>query len=309
MILLDQGQAMRFNSGIAAATSSFVMWGLLPIYWKMLGSVPAYEILCHRMAWSLVVTACLLAVLGKTGGFGHLIKEKKQFLYFLLTAIILSVNWLIYIWAVNSGHIIEASLGYFINPLVSVCFGVVFLKERIRPWQWFSVVLAFAGVSYLTWNYGEFPWIAVSLACTFACYGLLHKITTVPALEGLCLETSMLFLPALGVILFWEGSGTGAFLAGSPAQTLLLAGTGLVTTAPLLCFCYAAQKIPLYLVGLLQYLAPTINLLVGIFLYGEAFPKERMIGFAIIWCALALLIGDGLSRQMRAWRTSVKLRG
>ena len=298
---------MKLNTGAVAATSSFVMWGLLPIYWKLLGSVPAYEILCHRMAWSLVVTACLLAIMGKLGGFLVLVKQKKQFLFFLVTAMILSVNWLIYIWAVNSGHIIEASLGYFINPLVSVCFGVIFLKEKIRPQQWFAVFLAFVGVSYLTWLYGEFPWIAVSLASTFACYGLLHKITTVPALEGLCLEASMLFLPAFGVILIWEWSGTGAFLAGSPGQTALLVGTGVVTTAPLLCFCYAAQKIPLYLIGLLQYLAPTINLFVGIFLYSEPFPRERMIGFIIIWCALALLIWDGLTRQIRAWRTPLKV--
>jgi len=287
------------NKAVASATGAFIMWGLLPIYWKMLDVVPAYEILCHRMTWSLVLTFGLLAITGKLQGFYQLFKRRKQFFYFLLTAMILSVNWLIYIWAVNAGFIIEASLGYFINPLVSVCFGVIILKEKIRAVQWFSIAIAAFGVAYLTWLYGTFPWIAVSLATSFACYGLLRKITTVPALEGLCLETAILFLPALGVLLYFEYSGTAALFHGGITQSILLIGTGLATTAPLLLFCYAAQKIPLYLIGLLQYLAPTINLFVGIFIYNEAFPLERMIGFAIIWVALGLFIWDGLVRQIK----------
>ncbi|MBM9606053.1 EamA family transporter RarD [Desulfopila inferna] len=299
---------MNYNKGMAAATSSFVMWGLLPIYWKLLDTVPAYEILSHRMAWSLVVTLALLAITGHIRGFFQLFREIRQLSYFLLTALILSMNWFIYIWSVNSGHIVEASLGYFINPLVSVCFGVIFLKERMRKVQWISVFLAFLGVSYLTWIYGEVPWIALSLAITFACYGLLRKITTVPALEGLCLETSILFLPACAFLLYFEIAGSRPFLQGSLMQAMLLAGTGVATTAPLLCFCYAAQKIPLFLVGLLQYLSPSISLFVGIFVYHEPFPAERMLGFAIIWMALALLIWDGLSHQVRAWRIETALK-
>jgi chloramphenicol-sensitive protein RarD len=298
---------MSYNRGVAAATASFVMWGLLPIYWKLLNTVPASEILCHRMVWSLMVTAVLLGVMGKLGGFMALFREQKQLRYFLITAVLLSVNWLIYIWAVNSDHILEASLGYFINPLFSVCLGVVFFKEKIRPVQWCSIALALIGVTYLTWLYGEVPWIALSLASTFACYGLLHKKTTVPALEGLCLETSILFLPACGFLLFWEIEGSGSFLQGSFSQFMLLVGTGVATTVPLLCFCYAAQKIQLYLVGLLQYLAPTINVFVGIFLYREPFPIERMFGFSIIWVALALFIWDGLVRQIRARRSGLHL--
>lgn len=295
------------NGGIGAATSAFVMWGLLPIYWKLLQRVPAYEILCHRMAWSLVVTLVLLAFMGKLKDFFALFRQKKQFFFFLLTACILSVNWLIYIWAVNADHIIEASLGYFINPLVSVCFGVIFLKERIRSWQWFSVFLAFMGVSYLTWLYGRIPWISLSLASTFACYGLLRKITTVPPLEGLCLETSMLFIPACGFLLFLEIQDQGTFLHEPLSRSLFLIGTGVATTAPLLCFCYAAQKIPLYLVGLLQYLAPTINLFVGIYLYGEPFPLERMVGFIIIWVALGVFLWESLVRQLRARKAASRL--
>lgn len=293
---------MSYNRGVASATGAFVMWGLLPIYWKLLDSVPAYEILCHRMSWSLVVTFGLLAFGGKLRGFFELCRKRKQFLYFFLTAVILSINWLIYIWAVNAGFILEASLGYFINPLVSVCFGVVFLKENIRPVQWLSVAIAATGVCYLTWLYGSVPWIALSLASTFACYGLLRKITPVPALEGLCLETAILFLPAVAVLLLFEINGTAALFHGGGVQTILLMGTGVATTAPLLLFCSAAQKIPLYQVGLLQYLAPTINLFVGIFMYHESFPPQRMLGFAIIWFALAIFIWEGLMRQLRAQR-------
>ena len=297
---------MIYNRGVAAATTSFVMWGLLPIYWKLLQSVPAHEILCHRMTWSLLVTFCLLPVMGDLKTFFGFFKQGRKFLYFFLTAAILSINWMLYIWAVNSGYILEASLGYYINPLVSVCFGVVFLKEKMRVIQWVSISLAFAGVCYLTWQYGEFPWIAVSLATTFACYGLLRKITTVPALEGLCLETSILFLPAFFYLLYLNANGSGSFLHGSMGQSLLLAGTGVATSAPLLLFCYAAQKIPLYLIGLLQYLAPTINLFVGIFMYHEPFPAERMIGFAIIWVALIVFIWESLARQLRAHRTAIR---
>jgi len=293
------------NRGVLAATSAFMLWGLLPIYWKLLEKVPAYEILCHRMVWSLVVTVILLALAKQLRGFWGHVRGKGRFLYFLLTSVILSVNWLIYIWAVNSGYIIEASLGYFINPLISVCFGVVFLKESIRPAQWVSVGLAAVAVGYLTWLYGHVPWIALSLAATFSCYGLLRKITTAPPLEGLCLETAILSLPALFFLLMLNSRGEGAFLHTSASQTLLLAGTGVATTAPLLLFCYAAQKIPLYLVGLLQYLAPTINLFVGIFLYHERFPLSRMLGFSIIWLALIIFIWDGLYRQIRSHREVV----
>jgi chloramphenicol-sensitive protein RarD len=298
---------MKEHKGVIAATSSFLMWGLLPIYWKLLDAVPAYEILCHRMTWSLVVALVLLVVTKKMRGFLDLF-TKKNIVYFLFTALLLSVNWLIYIWAVNSGYIVETSLGYFINPLVSVCFGVVFLKENIRVGQWISIIIALLGVCYLTWSYGQFPWVAVSLASTFAIYGLLRKITPVPSLEGLCFETVILFVPALGFLVYIDISGGGgALIHGGVRQTLLLVGTGLVTTIPLLCFCYAAQKIPLYLVGLLQYIAPTINLLVGVFLYHEAFPRERVIGFSIIWIALIVFVVEGLARQFRQHRTALKI--
>jgi chloramphenicol-sensitive protein RarD len=298
---------MKEYSGAIAAAAAFTIWGLLPIYWKLLDQVTAYEILCHRMTWSLLVTAILVVAMKKSKNFLTVINNRKYLLFFLLTALLLSVNWFIFIWAVNSGAIVEASLGYFINPLVSVCFGVLFLKEKMRLGQWLSLCIALVGVVYLTWSYGRFPWIAISLACTFACYGLLHKITPVPSLEGLCLETAILFVPALGLLLYAEVSGGGAFIHGGVSQTLLLAGTGIVTSVPLLFFCYAAQKVPLYLIGLLQYIAPTMNLVVGIFLYNEDFSRERMVGFVIIWIALAVFITEGLARQLRGHRTARKL--
>ncbi len=300
---------MSYNSGVITAASAFFMWGLLPIYWKQMESLPAYEILAHRMVWSLLVTLVLLGLIRKLGAFVALFRQGRQCLYFLLTATILAANWFIYIWAVNSGFIIEASLGYYINPLVSVCFGVVFLKEKMRSIQWLSVFLAGLGVCYLTWLYGVFPWIAISLASTFACYGLLRKVASVPALEGLCLETAILFIPALAFLVFLDMQGRGAFLHGPATDSWFLIGTGVATTAPLLCFCIAARKIPLFVIGLLQYLAPTISLFVGIFMYGESFPLERMLGFAIIWVALLIFIIEGLLRQMRIRRVGVSLEG
>jgi len=300
---------MAENRGVTAGVTSFVIWGLLPIYWKLVVSVPALEILCHRISWSLLVALALLAVSGNLKGFISLFRQRGKFLYFLLTSVILSVNWLVFIWSVNTGQIVEASLGYFINPLVSVCFGVFFLKERLRPLQWFSVFLAFVAVCYLTFLYGSFPWIALSLAATFACYGLLRKITPVPPLEGLCLETTILFVPAMLILLVFEVRGGGAFLHAPASIKWLLAGSGIVTSVPLLLFCYAAQRIPLYLLGILQYLAPTINLSVGIYLFHESFPPERMAGFAMIWLALAIFVGDGLTRQLKTHRNPERLGG
>lgn len=294
---------MNDKRGITAGVSAYMLWGLLPIYWKLLASVPAYKILCHRMIWSFLVTIILLAVSSRLDGFISLFRQQGKFLYFLRTSLILSVTWLIYIWAVNAGYIVEASLGFFINPLVSVCFGVLFLKERLRPLQWLSVFLSLVAVCYLTFLYGAFPWIALSLAALFACYGLLRKITTVQPLEGLGFETAILFAPALLILLLLEFRGGSTFLDAPATIKLLLAGSGITTSVPLLLFCHAAQKIPLYMVGLLQYLAPTISLSVGIFLYHESFPPERMAGFAIIWLALAIFVWDGLTSQLKIYRS------
>lgn len=203
---------------------------------------------------------------------------------------------------VNAGHILEASLGYFINPLINVLFGVIFFRERLRPAQWSALFMVCCGVIYLTVYYGQFPWVAMTLAVSFAIYGLLHKKHTLPPLEGFCLETMVLFIPAVLFLLLVEIKGNGSFGHVGLSQSLLLASTGLVTAAPLLLFGYAASKIPLSTLGLLQYLAPTINLLIGIFLYGESFPKERMIGFTMIWIALFLYATENILIRIRLAR-------
>jgi chloramphenicol-sensitive protein RarD len=290
---------MQQYSGLISAAGAYILWGFLPIYWKALKNVPAQEILCHRMAWSLLFTMGLIILMKRFGSLVKIVRDRRRVMIFSAAATLLAGNWLLYIWAVNAGYVIEASLGYFINPLISVVFGVFFMKERLRRGQLGALLLAFLGVLYLTFYYGQFPWIALCLACSFAVYGLLHKKTSTPALEGLCLETMVLFLPATLFLVYLEADGTGSFGLGGFNQSLLLFGTGLITSLPLLLFGYAAQKISLTHLGLLQYIAPSINLMLGIFMYGEPFPLSRMIGFLLIWSALLLYIVESVVLRQR----------
>ena len=291
----------QLTRGMAAASLSYAIWGILPIYWKALGHVPAYEILGHRMAWSLPFIVVILVVSGQ-GGVLRQLRSGKALTISALSAALLAINWLIYIWAVNADHIVETSLGYYINPLVTVAFGVFFLNERLRGAQIAALALALGGVLYLTLVYGSFPWIALSLALTFALYGLIHKKIRMGPLKSLYLETLLFFLPALALILFLGRDGSSGFLHGDATTITLLAGTGLITTIPLLLFGYAAQNIPLFLLGILQYTAPTLNLLIGVFIYGEEFPFSRMIGFLLVWGALTLFIAEGLVQRARQQR-------
>jgi chloramphenicol-sensitive protein RarD len=293
--------------GLLAAAGAFILWGVLPVYWKLLQDVPAYEILCHRMAWSLILTLGLVFLTGRRAVFRQALKERKNLITFTTTGLLLAVNWLLYIWAVNAGFIIEASLGYFINPLINVFFGMIFFREKMRPVQWLALFFAFLGVLYLTIYYGRFPWIALVLAVSFATYGLLHKKNSLGALDALCLETGMLFLPATAILIGLAYTGDGSFGRIDLSGTLLLVGTGLVTTVPLLLFGYAAHKIPLSTLGLMQYLGPSINLVLGIFVYGEEFPQARMIGFMLIWSALAIFMMDNLLRRFRALESQKKV--
>jgi chloramphenicol-sensitive protein RarD len=291
---------MNRSSGMLAATCAYVLWGVLPIYWKLLQTVPALEILCHRMVWSLIFTLGLVLALGRGRALLAAATNPVHLRLYASSSLLLAVNWLIYIWAVNIGFILEASLGYFINPLISVLFGVIFFRERLRLGQVLALVLVVGGVVWLTIFYGRFPWIALVLSTSFAVYGLLHKKAELPALDGLCLETLIFFLPAAGFLLQAHLSGSGAFLHAGMGQSLLLAAAGLITSVPLLLFGFAAHSIPLSLLGLLQYTAPTINLLIGIFLYHEDFPASRMIGFTLIWGALLLYVGEGVLKRLRA---------
>jgi chloramphenicol-sensitive protein RarD len=273
--------------GILYGIGAYALWGFFPIYWKLLHRVSALQLLSHRIAWSLIFLVLVIVVTGQWRGFRSLISSKTLGIY-TLAGILLAVNWLTYVWAVNAGFIVETSLGYFINPLLSVLMGVVFLRERLRPLQWLPIGIAAAGVAYLTFVYGKLPWIALTLAFSFGLYGLVKKLSPLGSLYGLTLETGILFLPALIYLLAVEVDGSGAFLHTGPVSDLLMVGAGVVTTIPLLMFASAARAIPLTLVGLLQYIAPTLQFLLGVFLYKEPFDQDHLIGFSIVWVALII---------------------
>ncbi len=280
--------------GMWYATGAYIAWGFLPVFWKSLHGIPALEILSHRVAWGLVVALVLLSVRGRQPWIGAVVHNRRTMLTFVATAALLSLNWFVYIWAVNAGYIVETSLGYFINPLVNVLLGRIFLNERLRTGQAVAIAIAFAGVLYLTVQYGALPWIALVLAGSFAGYGLLRKTAALGSLEGFTLETMLLFLPALGYLLYREAQGVGAFGHAGLGTTLLLMCAGVVTAVPLLLFAAGARRISFTLVGILQYIAPTIQFLLGVLVYGEHLDMSRLIGFMIIWAALAVYTLEGL---------------
>jgi chloramphenicol-sensitive protein RarD len=279
--------------GIAAGVGAYTLWGLLTLYWPLLHRVGLVQLLAHRVVWALAILAVVLAVRRRWGWLRELIAAPKALGALAAAAVLISLNWAMFIWAATNQHVLEASLGYFINPLVSVLLGVVVLGERLDRLRWAAVVLAGLGVAWLTVDYGSPPWISLGLAFTFASYGLLKKLASVGPLESLGVETALLFLPAL-IYLGWVGhTGHGAFLAGGPladpVRDALLVGTGLATAVPLLLFGAAAVRIPLSTVGLLQYLTPTLQLVVGVFVLHEPVGASQLVGFALVWSALVLL--------------------
>jgi chloramphenicol-sensitive protein RarD len=289
------------NKGIWYAVGAYVAWGVLPVYWKWLHTVPAIQLISHRIIWSFLLLASVLFVTRQWKSFRSAAQPRRVLLIYLASAVLLSINWLTYVWAVNAGFIVETSLGYFINPLLSVLMGVIFLRERLRPWQWVPIGLAAAGVLYLTVVYGSLPWIALTLAFSFGIYGLIKKTAPLGSLYGLTLETGLLFVPAVGFLVYLEAVGRGAFLNSGPLTDLLLVGAGLVTTVPLLMFASAAQRIPLSLVGVLQYITPTLQFLAGVLIYKEPFDHSHLIGFCLVWAALAIFWLEGFfaSRRLR----------
>jgi chloramphenicol-sensitive protein RarD len=274
------------NKGILAAIGAYVLWGLFPIYWRLLEEVPAIEILANRMVWSLFFVAILLTLQKDWRWLGEVIHQRRVILTYTLAAILLSVNWFIYIWAVNAGFVVEASLGYFINPLVNFLLGVIFLGEKLRRGQVIAVILAGLGVVYLTVSYGSLPWISLLLAFTFGMYGLIKKTAPLESMHGFSLETMVMFLPALFFLSYRGVIGQGAFIQLGTAVTLLLIFAGPVTSIPLLLFGYSARRIPLSMLGFIQYIAPTLQFILGVFVYNEPFPAARLVGFSIIWLAL-----------------------
>ncbi|MFY9398575.1 MAG: EamA family transporter RarD [Desulfomonilia bacterium] len=288
------------HTGVLLAAGTYLIWGLLPAFWKLLAHVPAVEVLCHRILWSFLL---LLAVTLLVGSFGSVVsgfKDPRVLAAYLAAGVTIGINWLIYIWAVGAGFILETSLGYFINPLLSVLLGVIVLRERLRPGQWTAIALAGAGVVYLTFAYGSLPWIALGLAAAFSVYGLIKKIAPLGSLSGLTLETAALLAPACLYLLHLQNTGEAAFPGAGLLTGACLAGTGIVTVVPLLLFSSAARRIDLSLLGILQYIAPSISFVLGVFVYREPFTRSTLIGFCIVWVALIIYTVDGLlSRKGR----------
>jgi len=287
------------HTGILSAALAFFLWGLFPLYFHALQAVPPLQILAHRMLWSLLFLLIVLAI-RRQWGWLAIVRQPRVLASFVASAFLLSANWLVYIWSVNNGHVIEASLGYFITPLVNIMFGFVLLKERLRPGQWGAVGIAALGVAWLTWQTGTVPWIALALAATFGAYGLMRKTAALGALEGLTLETMVLFPLAAAYVAWLSWHGQNAFITTpSDSTRLLLIAAGPLTAIPLLLFAAGARKIPLSVLGLLQYLAPTLQFLLGVWVFHEAFSRERLVGFAVIWAALVLYAAEGLIHAKR----------
>jgi chloramphenicol-sensitive protein RarD len=285
--------------GVWLAVGAYAAWGLFPIYWKWLHAVPALQLLGHRMVWSFVLLIGTVLVLGQWRTFRAVAVQPRTLRIYFLAALLIGVNWFVYVWGVNAGHIVETSLGYFINPLLSVLLGVIVLHERLRPLQWIPIGLAAAGVLYLTIVYGAVPWISLILAFSFGLYGLVKKLAPLNALHGLTLETGILFGPMLAYLIAVELNGEGAFLHTGTLPDLLMIGAGVVTVIPLLMFASAARQIPLTLVGILQYIAPTGQFLLGVLIYGESFTTDRLIGFSLVWLALAIFTAENVWQRRR----------
>jgi len=295
------------NKGTLAALGAYFLWGLFPIYWKFLDHVPAGEILAHRMLWSFAFMLLLMAIGREWRWLKTAVSQPRTLLLFVLSATLLGINWLTYIWGVNNGYIVDTSLGYFINPLVNVVLGVLFLRERPRRGQWLAIGVATIGVVYLAVSYGVVLWISLTLAFSFAFYGLLRKTSSLNSWEGLTLETAVFFLPAFGYLFFLEVGETAAFGHISASTTLLLLGTGIATSVPLLLFAYGARLVTLTTLGILQYMAPTMQFLIGVLIYNEPFTSQRIIGFSIIWIALAIYSGENVWERRQRRRRPMPL--
>jgi chloramphenicol-sensitive protein RarD len=287
------------GSGLAAALGAFLIWGLFPLYLKPLSSVPATQILAHRIAWCCLLVFAWLAWRGELGAVRRALADPGTRLRLVASASLISVNWLVYVWAVTHGQVVEASLGYFINPLLNVVLGVLVLKERLNRAQWVAVTLAALGVAYLTAFAGRPPWIALVLAVSFGTYGLIRKVAAVESVPGLAAETLMLAPVAVGWLLWCEAMGTGALGHASAGVNALLVGSGLATALPLALFAYGARLIKYSTIGILQYVGPTLQFLIGVLVFGEPFPRARAIGFVLIWAALAVYAADSLWRSRK----------
>jgi chloramphenicol-sensitive protein RarD len=296
----EDDNAAAMNPGLLYALLAFGSWGLFPLYLRLVASVPPLELVAHRSAWSLVFLLGVLALLRRWAWLAELRRQPRQLLLFGATALLLSVNWLVYVYAVMAGHVLDASLGYFINPLVSVLLAVVVLRERLQPLQWLAVALAAAGVLWLTLQAGRLPWVALALAVSFGIYGLLRKTARLGALEGLTLETMLLAPLVLPLLAWFTLQPGGAMARGDLSLNALLWLAGPLTALPLLSFGAAARRLPLATLGLLQYLSPTLQFLLGVYVFHEPLQQARLVGFVFIWAGLGVYSGH-------AWWTARRL--
>lgn len=292
--------------GFLVVASAFLIWGASPIYWKTLAEVPAFEILMHRVIWSFLFLTPIVAVQRRWGEFMAAVSNMRTLLILFATTLFVATNWLIFIWSVNNNRVLQASLGYFINPLFSVLLGMVFLKERLRPLQVTALLLAAAGVAYLTLRLGSFPWIALSLAVSFGFYGLVRKVAPVSPVVGLFVETLLLMPPAVGYLIYLNGLGQGAFIRLGIKIDLLLMASALVTALPLLLFILGTKRLHLSTVGFLQYIVPSCFFLIAVFVFHEVVSSAQIGAFAFIWSALALYTADSMVFYRLLAKISVK---
>ncbi|MEU4572415.1 EamA family transporter RarD [Nonomuraea sp. NPDC023979] len=291
--------------GVLFGVAAYAMWGLFPLYWPLLKPSGAVEILAHRIVWSLAAVVAVLLVRRHWSWVKELVRQPRKLGLLTVAAVVITVNWGTYIYAVNTGHVVESALGYFINPLVSVLFGVLLLKERLRPLQWTAVGFGALAVLVLTVNYGRPPYMALVLAVSFAVYGLVKKQANVGAAESLTVETLVLLVPALAYLTFLQQQGQSTFGTLGAGHAALLVGAGVITALPLLAFTASAIRVPLSTIGLLQYIAPVLQFLVGVLIAKETMPPSRWAGFAIVWIALAIFTYDSF-RAARARRPKKK---
>ncbi len=290
------------NPGIVLAASAYALWGLFPLYFRLLRSVPAFEVLMLRMVLSLLAVAIVLVVLRRWTWVRQVRAAPRLLVRYGISAVLVSLNWFVFIWATQNGHVVDASLGYFITPLVNVLLGRLVLHERPRPVQWTAIAIAAIGVVWLSIQTGHMPWIALTLALSFGAYGLAKKVAPLGALEGLALETALLFPAALAVLLWMGAHGQNALMTAEPSVRWLLLASGPLTALPLLLFAAGARRVPMTTLGLLQFIAPTLQLMLGVLVFGEAFGGPALIGYGLIWTALALYAGESLWRATRTAR-------
>ncbi|UAL50386.1 MULTISPECIES: EamA family transporter RarD [Metabacillus] len=308
---MEQRNPDIYRTGLMHTALAYFLWGILPVYWKLIDQVGAEEILAHRVFWSFLFMMSLIQINKQWDQLLEVCKRmlKKPLLLvsLILSSVLISINWFLYIWAVNNDHILETSLGYYINPLISVLLGMVFLKERLNKWQYASFILAAAGVLFMTMQYGRFPFVAIILAMSFGFYGLTKKVTKLNASIGLTLETMMVMPVALIYLAVIANKGESAFFEWSLGTNAFLIGAGIVTAVPLLLFAKGAQHIPLFMVGILQYIAPTITLLLGVLIYNESFTSTEIITFSLIWSALVLFSFSHVrGMKENAWKLKKK---